>query len=276
MADCIYCKTPAGLMKKAHRDCKQKHFKATEKIIQLVSDAIMENPDYSLLAKRSKGIASTSYIDGSKLKALFIEGYGEAVERAFDDGVLSEEEESSFELFQDFFKLTQEDLSKNDAIFRLTKGAILREVLEGKLPKRIEINGQLPFNFQKSESLVWLFKDVDYYEEKTRTRYVGGSRGVSVRIAKGVYYRAGAFKGERIKTSETIHADNGLMAVTNKHLYFSGNSKRFRVKFDKIVAFEPFSDGIGIQKDAATAKPQSFKTGEGWFTYNLITNLANL
>ena len=27
-------------------------------------------------------------------------------------------------------------------------------------------------------------------------------------------------------------------------------------------------------RDAQTAKPQTFRTGDGWFPYNLVTNLA--
>ena len=28
-------------------------------------------------------------------------------------------------------------------------------------------------------------------------------------------------------------------------------------------------------RDAQTAKPQSFRTGDGWFVYNLVTNMAS-
>lgn len=66
------------------------------------------------------------------------------------------------------------------------------------------------------------------------------------------------------------------MGVTTKHLYFAGDGKSFRVQYDKIVSFEPLNDGIGIQRDAATAKPQYFVTGDGWFIYNLVTNLAQM
>ncbi len=57
------------------------------------------------------------------------------------------------------------------------------------------IDGNLPFNLQKTEKLVWVFQDVDYYEEKTRTQYDGGSQGVGIRIAKSMYYKVGAFRG---------------------------------------------------------------------------------
>ena len=63
---------------------------------------------------------------------------------------------------------------------------------------------------------------------------------------------------------------------------FSVGEARFRydklgrVRYDWIVDFEPFSDGFGIMRDAQTAKPQSFRTGDGWFAYNLAVNLAQM
>ena len=50
----------------------------------------------------------------------------------------------------------------------------------------------------------------------------------------------------------------------------------FRVRYDKIVDFEPFSDGTGIMRDAQTAKPQSLRTGDGWLAYNLAVNLSQM
>ena len=79
-----------------------------------------------------------------------------------------------------------------------------------------------------------------------------------------------------MKWDETIHQDTGLLGFTTKHLYFSGARKKFRVRYEKIVDFEPFSDGFGIMKDAQTAKPQSFKTKEGWSSYNPAVNLAQM
>ena len=42
------------------------------------------------------------------------------------------------------------------------------------------------------------------------------------------------------------------------------------------MEFEPFSDRFGIMRDAQTAKPQSFKTGDGWSAFNLAVNLAQM
>lgn len=98
-----------------------------------------------------------------------------------------------------------------------------------------------------------------------------------MRVAKGVYYRTSAFRGHPVERTETVHIGQGQLAVTNKHLYFaSASGKAFRVALAKIVAFTPFEDGVGIQKDGANAKPQMFITGDGWFTLNLLQNAANV
>ena len=57
------------------------------------------------------------------------------------------------------------------------------------------------------------------------------------------------------------------MGLTTKHIYFASDRKRFRIRYDKIVAFEPYEDGFGIMRYAQTSKPQAFRTGDGWFPY---------
>lgn len=276
MGKCIYCGTPAGFLRKTHKECKQKHEQGKSEIETLVGKIGAEGGDLKHLESSIAKVAASSFISSDSLNASVVSGWEKAVELTFDDGLLSEQEESALTELKEHFELSQQTLDRTGSYSKLVKGAVLRDIIEGKLPERMKVDGNLPFNLQKTEKIVWVFQNVNYYEEKTRTRYVGGSQGVSIRIAKGVYYRTGAFKGERVQGSETIHADTGLLGVTNKHIYFAGPSKKFRIAFNKIVSFEPFSDGIGVQRDAQTAKPQSFQTGDGWFTYNLITNLAQL
>lgn len=276
MGNCIYCGKPAGFLKKSHKECKLRYEKGKNEIISLVGKVGSAGGDLKQLEASLTQVASRANIDPSTTRSLVVTGWERAVDAAFDDGILTEDEENALSELKDYFSLSQQELDRNGAFTKIVKGAILRDILDGKIPERVHIDGNLPFNLQKTEKIVWVFQGVDYYEQKTRTRYVGGSQGVSIRIAKGVYYRTGGFKGERVQTSETVHADTGLLGVTNKHIYFAGTAKRFRIKYNKIVAFEPYSDGIGIQRDAQTAKPQTFVTGDGWFTYNLITNLAQM
>ena len=276
MGDCVYCGESAGFLRKSHKDCENRHKRGQREIIALVSQLGADGGDLNGLNAELKAIASRAYLNRSGIKDCIIQGYEAAVDLALDDHVISPAEERALGNLQSHFNLSQGELDRNGAVERVVKGAIIRDVLDGEIPQRIAVSGPLPFNLQKSETLVWVFQDVDYYEEKTRTEYRGGSRGVSIRVMKGVYYRVGDFKGKKVQTQETVHADTGLLGITTRHIYFAGRRKRFRIRFDRIVAFDAYSDGIGVMRDAQTAKPQSFVTGDGWFTYNLVSSLSQL
>ena len=146
---------------------------------------------------------------------------------------------------------------------------MLRDIAEGIVPERQTIAGRVPFNPMKSEELVWTIQDIDYYKTKTHRERRGTSHGLSIRIAKGVYYRPSTFRSQVVEGDETVNADTGLLCFTTKHLYFSGPISKLRVRHDRIVDFEPFTDGFGIMRDDQTAKPQQLRTGDGRFAYNL-------
>ena len=104
----------------------------------------------------------------------------------------------------------------------------------------------------------------------------GTTHGVRIRVARGLYYSPRQFRSRATLWEETVHADTGLLGLTTKHVYFAGSRKKFRVRYDRIVSFDPYEDGFGVMRDAQTAKPQSFRTGDGWFVYNLVVNLAQM
>ena len=275
MSNCRFCNNPAGFLHKEHKKCLQKFNDGRNKIVELSKNSAIAGSDYQTVKNKISLVASESFISNDLVNRLIISGWEKAVESAFDDGILTKVEEESLLNFAKNFSFEQKNLDDNGYYSKVIKGAILLEIMEGTIPERVNLNGNLPFNFQKNEKLIWIFQNVDYYEQQARRQYVGGYQGVSIKVAKGLYYRTGAFKGHPVETTETRHIDNGLLAITDKHIYFSGTSKNFRINFNKIVTFKPYSDGIEIQRDASTAKPQSFLTGDGWFTYNLITNLSN-
>jgi len=276
MGNCKHCGKPAGFLRRSHKECKNKHRTAKEKVESLIENADLDNSTPESINTQIQVVSDSGHINGKDLSDALLTGWEKAVNRAFDDGILTKDEDELLYELLNTLPIPEESSDRNGAKTKLVRGAILREVMNGEIPERISIIGDFPFNLQKSETLIWLFQDVEYLEDKTRTQYVGGSQGVGIRIAKGVYYKVGAFKGERISTSETTHVDTGLFGITNKHIYFSGDEKSFRIKLDKIVSFKPSENGITIHKDTASAKPQSFITDDGWFTYNLVKNLAKL
>lgn len=200
-----------------------------------------------------------------------IGGMNRALDNAFADHLLSDAEENALRAYMERF--VPHSLAKDQAVTKLNQGHILRLVCDGEVPD-INFNGRIPFNLQKAEKLIYIFNDVEYYERTTRTRRRGTSHGVSIRLAKGLYYSPRQFSSQTEEWQETVHRDTGQLGFTNKYIYFRGNETAFRRAYNKIVAIEPEYQGISYVPDLARAKPQIFKIGDTWFPYNLAVNLA--
>jgi len=71
-------------------------------------------------------------------------GWEEAVSHFLEDGNLDAEEEKSLSEYVEFFGLTQDELDKKRAYTRFIKGAVLREIMEGKVPQRFKLSTPLP------------------------------------------------------------------------------------------------------------------------------------
>lgn len=274
MGDCKYCGKPSGWLSSLHKECQTKYDLGEDKIITMLDTAIHKNAMIDSLKADLEDIADKHWITKAILPSIVINGWEKAVDGAFEDGVLTEQEELNLVEVQKHFGFDQYELDKKGAYTKMVKGGVLRDLLNGNLPQRINIEGNIPFNLQKDERLVWIFQEVQYYERKTRRHIEGRSSGVSLRVARGVYYRTGGFRGYPVETTENVHSGTGLLGFTTKHIYFSGSLSTFRIPYKKIVSFIPYSDGIGLQRDAASAKPQTFITGDGWFAYNLAVNLS--
>lgn len=61
---------------------------------------------------------------------------------------------------------------------------------------------------------------------------VEANRGASLRISKGIYYRLGDFQGTPTVTITTALVDKGVLGITNRHIYFFGDLKSFRLSSD--------------------------------------------
>ena len=202
-------------------------------------------------------------LDFHQRRRILIRAWEAAVEGALEDGLLSLDEENALAKYADHFGLEQHDLDGNGVQTSLVQAAVIRDVTRGIVPQRQRVNGAVPFNLMKSEQLVWVIRTRTTWKMVVRRERRGTSHGVSIRVVRGLYHRPSTFRSRPIEWEETVHADTGMLGLTTKHIYFAGRRKRFRVRYDKIVAFDPYQDGSGIMRDAQTAQPQSFVTGDG-------------
>jgi len=286
MALCKYCHEKAGFLRWKHPKCEAEHkaFVAAEAkkhaaSIDLISNQIqLALSDETQLETKLTAISTIAEQEGVRPEEygpMVLKGLTPVVVKRFNGGLIDAKFSLAIERIVKSMRLDIDKSGHKDVYQRLGKAAIITEIQKGTLPTAFgPANFRPPVNLQKGEQVVWAFRQVRFYEDRVHNRRVGGSRGVSVRVAKGVYYHTGRFASHTVSSVEREHIDTGDLVVATKGLYFAGGSKGFRLPYNKIVSFEPFSDALGIIKDGVNAKHQLFKTDDGWFLYNLISAVS--
>lgn len=275
MAECKYCGEAAGLMRRQHTECRQKHDEAIRRIPVAIAKWLESDKPPTGLRQAAHKFAKANYVSETELRSLTAQGFGYVIDHILDDHLLTDEEEKKFSSLLDEFEFATNDLAPADA-HRLIKAAILKDLENGSVPKRIRIDGDLPLNLAREEAPIWVFQNATYFLTRSKTTYQGGSHGVSVRVAKGVYLRSSAFRGEPVRTEYLSEEGTGLFAVTNRAVYFYSPSKSFKIVPKKIMAVETFSDGISITPDGVSPKPRIVLLDDPWFAANVIMRLNNL
>jgi hypothetical protein len=87
--------------------------------------------------------------------------------------------------------------------------------------------------------------------QQTRTRYVGGSSGMSFPIGHtGIRYRVGSYHGHPIQTQVMNTLDTGNLEITNQRIAFIGAVKSTAVALEKILHVECYSDALAVFREA--------------------------
>ena len=105
-----------------------------------------------------------------------------------------------------------------------------------------------------------------------RINYSGTT--ASIKIMKGVRYRVGTIKPQRITSEQWKQIDYGSMYLTNKRIILIGQSKNSNIKLQKILSFTPYSDGVEISKDAGRNPLIRFSTNTDIFSL-ILSRLLN-
>lgn len=105
-------------------------------------------------------------------------------------------------------------------------------------------------NLRKGEE-AYLSLPVAWYEYRSRTRRINyGGPTARIRIARGIYWSAGSLGVERVSEDYLKLMDTGLLYITNKRLLFMGQKGNKQLPYYRILSYEPFSNGLTLQKDS--------------------------
>jgi len=140
-----------------------------------------------------------------------------------------------------------------------------------KLPSYIElVNQTTDVNVFKDSSPFRLKKDEKYIGCKPATLFLYKSDGriaghgvtARIKIAKGIYYRAGA---GRVGSSKSWQPDQtGDLHFTSDRIIFNGSNKNFSVRWNKVLELQTEETGKQIKIDRETGADWLFQLGENF------------
>jgi len=275
MGLCIYCGEEVGFMRRRHDECQQRRDSAATEIPLLFVQA-MDGPfDAAHVKALVEDMAHKGYLAGDEFRQVAVTGLTAALEKVLDDHVITSVENERIEALAGQFGVTAEDLAP-DIQHRFVKGNVLRDIDEGRVPNRVGVEGLPLPNLGRGESIVWAFNPVTLFVTRSRKKYVGAKRGVSVRLMKNVYYKIGASKGEPVSTDYLSQEGVGCLFITNRNVIFLAASKGIKLPLRKILSVQLYSDGIEMLRDGVNAKPTVLTVDDPPFAANLIARLSQL
>ncbi len=201
-----------------------------------------------------------------------VEVYEAAVKQCVDAGRLDNAEQQGLQKLAIDIGLNPATVRINPQLEeRLKYLSMLNELDNGYLPTHHNPSIIL----QKSEVAHWQASAQLLVSKTVTTGYAGGSSGVSIRVMKGLSYRVGSSRSRPIREQVTQRIP-GTLVVTSKRVVFNGSGKSFSIPFGQLLSFEPYSDGIGLQKTNGPALLLEFPNLQvSEVTFKVMQNAIN-
>lgn len=308
MGICKFCGESAGWFKEVHAACADSCREGCEDIVGAVSSTIKdklqlpaghpETPDWYAGFASKIWIELKQTVDQLTIEHRVPPDYvRKALRKGWSTGThdLAVAEPMNPNLWSVITRLdglmgfTDQDLRSTDGFLAASFSMLLWSVMIHGDPTPFASVQPHPFNLQAGEILLIFLGSVVYSKETVSRSYQGAYGGMSVRLARGMYYHFGGFRGQPIDTSMLKEIDYGGMLVTTRCLYFGGDHTNFRIPYDHVVSSRPQSDGIGLFRSNANARAEVFTVLEasstggnpvnarpifGWFLFNATHFLA--
>lgn len=190
-------------------------------------------------------ISHSLSLSDDQLKDVYIQGANLLWSTIIQDHVITEEEKESLQSFMKKYGLKNTDFNFNQDEFNIcySMGIIQKGHLPNLNPDTIDLI------YKPEEILHWVCPAslMKYKRVVQRVNFAGPR--VSIKIMKGLTYRAGSYKISAQSNEYLVPEDSGSFWLTNQRFGFMGTRKNFVLTYNKVLHFELTSDGLSIAKE---------------------------
>lgn len=248
-----------------------------QKICQgYVVDFFARGTSLNQIQVSTDSVMSVLPLSPQKRDEVYYNALNKAAEKFMTDGWLDDTEQQLIESYTSALGINLSCLPvqfQSENLMRIGQAIVLKDLQRGVLPQKPL---SVPVMLSRGECVLWVYHNVRMYQEKITREYVGGSRGMSYRICKGVTYRTGSFKGRPIERSHMESIGIGSLVVTNKNFFFHCATASFKIPYSKLVGVTPYADGLELHKDEAKPKRRVFQGFDAWFIMNVLNQVNNI
>ncbi len=108
---------------------------------------------------------------------------------------------------------------------------------------------QVDINIPRTEKCYFIAQNAQWFEQTTETpAKVNSNSALSLKIAKGLYWRGNSNDSKKLETSQWQSIDAGTIYITNKRVLFKGDKGDKIVLLNRVIDFSVFSNGVEIEK----------------------------
>jgi hypothetical protein len=209
-----------------------------DELLLAVADGVLTEDEVEAIARRKEELGLDEEFLAKHSKALL----AAATKTVMADGYCSPEEMESIQLMASNLATK---LEEHDGILsQLRRGALKHRLRYQPLPPVVISNLIL----NPGENAFWSERATLYEQKVISRRYEGGSRGVSIRVAKGLSFRVGNHRGNLVSETGTVPVSSGSLIITSERVAFVGNDKSFSIPHRKLLHVEPALDGIRLSE----------------------------
>jgi len=183
---------------------------------------------------------------------------GRMLDRSVADRRLSPDELEQLSSVARHLGMTPDFDSATDAM--LDRYALFWRIENGDLPT-VTVN-DLPL---EPDEVCHAELPAELYDQRGAGDTTEAEGVVSVRIARGVYYRAGSASDERMNRASLVRKDAGPLIITSHRVLFIGSHGTTSFRLRELSSYQVYTDGIVLER----------RTGPGpWFTIEGDVELA--
>jgi len=262
---CQRCGAAFGFMDKARRrtvcvPCQQvqeqERAQARQAYAGLLHQVALGTVAADDVATDVAGWRAAAALGPADLANLDVQIWREAVETVLADDIVTETEEDRL---HSLGRLMGVDLPALSALAPDLAGRLMvARINDGRLPQVA-----VPTILLKRGETAHLEIPAGLMKEVIGRGTRGAYSGLSFRVAKGVRFNTGGYRGQSaVLGSHLVAADQGTLTLTSTRAVFLGPLKTMELPYAKLLSVNVFSDGIQFQMSNRQSAPL-FRVADG-------------